>query len=100
MMITLFRKEADGRLRYYNIHDQQPHLIPEWVFTVSYTSGNSWSERIHRFDSPQEMDLAIRKLVRRKFHEGFALLYSFGEKRGRRRRPGEDYATELEKLAK
>lgn len=96
-MISLYRKEGGGRLRYYNIHDQQPHLIPEWVFTVSFTSGATWSERIHRFDSPSEMDKAIRRLVKRKLREGFTLLYSFGEGKGR---PGQDYAAELDKLAR
>lgn len=94
-MVSLYRKEADGRLRYYNIHDQQPHLIPKWVFTVAYTSGSSWGERVHRFDSRREMDAAIRRLVRRKLKEGYSLLYSFSEGR----RPGGGLSAELEKLA-
>jgi hypothetical protein len=98
MMISLFRKEPDGRLRYYNIHDQQLQLGREWAFTVSYTVGaSSWRERLHYHDSPGEMDAAVRKLVKRKLREGYSFLYGF---EGRGRGPGRDLAGELKTAAR
>lgn len=92
-MITLYRKEADGRLRYYNIHDHQLHLEKEWAFTVSYTVGDSsWREAIRRFSSAGAMDSAIRTLLKRKRREGYGLLYSFG---GKGRGGEADYAQNL-----
>jgi hypothetical protein len=99
MMITLYRREDDGNLSYYIIHDNQLTLVPEWSFTAAWTSsGARWSERQNRYGSAGEMDEGIRRLVKRRLKMGYQLLYAFSG-RGRAELRGEGnglaYAAEL-----
>lgn len=80
-MITLYKRVGPDHIRYYNISDQQLSLLSDFSFTVSYTVGKSgaWRERQSSFKSAGEMDAAIRRLIRRKLSEGYAVLYTFGK---------------------
>jgi hypothetical protein len=97
MMITLYRREPDDSLRYYVLHDRQLTLEPEWSFTTSWTTGGaSWRERTHRCEGPGQMDASVRRLVKRKFREGYVLLYAFsGQDRLEGLRGSEVIAAEL-----
>jgi hypothetical protein len=97
MMITLYRREPDGNLRYYVLHDRQLTFEPEWSFTSSWTTGASkWRERTHNCEGPAQMDAAVRRLVKRKFRDGFVLLYAFsGADRREELKGSEGIATEL-----
>jgi hypothetical protein len=80
-MITLYQRVGPDHIRYYSINDQQLSLLSDFTFSVSYTVGKSgaWRERQDSFKTAGEMDAAIRKLIRRKLKEGYAVLYTFGK---------------------
>lgn len=78
MIITLYAKARDGRLRYYTIHDRQPSLESPYTLTAAWRAENS-REREWRyfFKTSNEMNRKIRTLFRKTARRGYKLLYSF-----------------------
>lgn len=78
MIVTLFRTGKDGRLLYYTLHDRQQSLTSAFALTTAFRSGNGKErEKLHLFDSLAEMDAMIRLTLRKRFKDGYRLLYSF-----------------------
>ena len=78
MIVTLFRTGKDGRLLYYTLHDRQQSLTSAYALTTAFRSGNGKErEKLHLFDSLAEMDAMIRATLKRRFKDGYRLLYSF-----------------------
>jgi len=97
MMISLYRREEDGSLRYYIIHDNQLTLVPEHAFTVAWSVGpSSWRQRHRGYATAREADAAVRALVKRRLAMGYRLLYAFpGRERAGRGDQGRDYVSQL-----
>lgn len=78
MILTMFRTDPDGTIRYYNLHDRQPLLTARYALTVAWRTGEGQErEKIHGFDTLAEMDRKIRELFGRRVKKGYKLLYSF-----------------------
>jgi hypothetical protein len=78
MIITLFKEGADGRIRYYTIHDRQPALDAPYALCASWRVGAGRErERLHRFESLAQRDRTVRTLVARRVKDGYRILYFF-----------------------
>ncbi len=77
-MITLYRRESDGRTRYVTITDRQGHLFGNPTLTV--TEGDDFfltRERHLTFETESEQQRELRTLIDRRFRSGYEVLYSF-----------------------
>jgi hypothetical protein len=78
MIITMFRTDPDGIIRYYSLHDRQPLLTARHALTIAWRTGEGRErEKIYGFDTLAEMDRKIRELFGRRARKGYKLLYSF-----------------------
>ncbi len=81
MMVTLYRREADGSTRYVTITDRQGNLFGYPTLTV--TSGNDFfltREQHFTYAHEAEMQTALRGMIDRRLRRGYHVLYSyFGE---------------------
>jgi hypothetical protein len=78
MIITMFRTDPDGIIRYYSLHDRQPLLTARYALTIAWRSGEGREcEKVYGFDTLAEMDRKIRELFSRRIKKGYKLLYSF-----------------------
>ena len=77
-MITLYKTDRQGRIRYYSLNDRQTHLFASHTITVNWGSAlSSGRERVYILDSRSEMDQKLQELVQRKVNRGYRVLYSF-----------------------
>ncbi|MFH2115837.1 MAG: hypothetical protein ABIJ86_15155 [Spirochaetota bacterium] len=78
MIITMFRTDPDGVIRYYNLHDRQPLLTARYALTIAWRTGDGRErEKVYGFVTIAEMDRKIRELFGRRVKKGYRLLYSF-----------------------
>jgi hypothetical protein len=78
MMITLYRKNPNGSLAYYTMHDRQPVLHAPFALTTAYRVGNgNERQKLYVFEKLEDMDRKIRELFGRRIRAGYRLLYSF-----------------------
>jgi len=78
MLFTLYKPGADGKIRYYSIHDRQPMLYSRYALTVSWFAGNeSAREKVYSFETRADMDAKLRTLFRTKLRDGYRMLYQF-----------------------
>lgn len=78
MIITMFRTDPDGTIRYYSLHDRQPLLTARYALTIAWRTGEGRErEKVYGFDTLAEMDKKIRELFGRRVKKGYKLLYSF-----------------------
>jgi predicted DNA-binding WGR domain protein len=78
MILTLFRTDPDGTIRYYSLHDRQPLLTARYALTIAWRTGEGRErEKVYGFDTLAEMDRKIRELFGRRVKKGYKLLYSF-----------------------
>jgi hypothetical protein len=78
MIITMFRTDPDGIIRYYSLHDRQPLLTARYALTIAWRTGEGKErEKVYGFDTLAEMDRKIRELFGRRVKNGYRLLYSF-----------------------
>ena len=81
MMITLYRRNKDGSLRYFSISNRQGHLFSAFSFqTIEGSSVSAGREREYLFDSRREMDATIRELISRRLKRDYRVLYSYFRK--------------------
>jgi hypothetical protein len=82
MIMTLYKTDPDGSIRYYTIHDRQPLLTSRYALTLASRTGNSQErEKIRGFDTQTELDATVRKVFSKKIKAGYILLYSFMRER-------------------
>lgn len=81
MMVTLYKVEDDGRIRYYTLHDHQYRLGDGWGFTVVWSAGSRSQQRFESFDGQAQMDARLRACIKRKFGQGYRMLYAFSGRR-------------------
>lgn len=78
MILTMFRTDPDGVIRYYSLHDRQPLLTARYALTIAWRTGEGRErEKVYGFDTVAEMDRKIRELFGRRIKKGYRLLYSF-----------------------
>ena len=78
MMISLYRTAADGSLRYYSIHNRQPHLFSSYSFVASWgVQPSAGREKLYTFDTLEEMEDSLQQILERRLRGGYKVLYSF-----------------------
>jgi hypothetical protein len=78
MILTMFRTDPDGVIRYYSLHDRQPLLTAPYALTIAWRTGEGRErEKVYGFETLAEMDKKIRELFGRRARKGYRLLYSF-----------------------
>lgn len=78
MMITLYKTDDKGEIRYYSIHDRQGHLFSPYTFSVHWGPGLSVGrEKSYVFETRREMDTKLQELIQGRVDDGYRVLYSF-----------------------
>jgi hypothetical protein len=78
MMITLFKTDSRGGVKYFCIHDYQQHLFSKHSFMTIRGKGlDSGSEKHYAFETKAEMEFTIKKMVNEKITEGYQVLYCY-----------------------
>ncbi len=81
MMITFYKAQNDGSLRYYSVHDRQSHLFSKYSFSVIYgMDQGSGRERIFAFQTRREMDKRMREIFNERISKGYKVLYAYAKK--------------------
>lgn len=78
-MVTLFKADKTGRLRFFIVHDLQRSLLGPFSLTVSSAVGEMYgADTMHVFESERERDFWLDRLLARKRKAGYRELYSYG----------------------
>jgi hypothetical protein len=78
MMITFYKTEADGSIRYYSVHNRQPHFFSKYSFTSIYgMNQRSGRERVYTFKTRREMDAKMKEIFEDRVIRGYKVLYSY-----------------------
>lgn len=86
MRITLYRPETGNTVRLYSIHDQYARDRRRHGFTVRWersargsrdAGAVSAQERSYTFETQEERDLRIHRLLKQRVTHGYRVLYSF-----------------------
>ena len=78
MMVTLVREKSDDKLTYFSIHNRQGNLFSPYTITIlSGTSLRQARERQLIFDSQNELDSTVRRLITDRLSQGYRVLYSY-----------------------
>ncbi len=86
MYITLRKTDARGAQYYYTIHDRQPGLFQAHsLIAVWGPNPDSGRRKVYSFDTRDEKDEALRRLIRRRIGDGYTVLYSYARSRAYRR---------------
>ena len=81
MMITFYKAEKDGSLRYYSVHDRQSHLFSKYSFSTIYGMDQGQGrERVYTFQTRREMDRKLREIFNERVEIGYKVLYSYAKK--------------------
>jgi hypothetical protein len=82
MMVTLFKTDASGKLRFYTVHDLQRSLLGAYALTVSVAIGDSaGKERLIHFDGELEAEKWLEQTLRAKKRAGYRPLYRYASAR-------------------
>lgn len=77
-MITFYKTDKRGQIRYYSIDDRQGNLFSPHTFSVhagaAMTVGR---EKAYIFSSRREMDAKLRELIDSRIKDGYRVLYSY-----------------------
>jgi predicted DNA-binding WGR domain protein len=86
MMVTLYKPDKTGRMRYYSISNRQGNLFSPFTFTVTWgVALSAGRERQYVFESQQDLDQKLRELVNSRLKAGYKVLYTFFRKEERER---------------
>lgn len=78
MFITLYRIGKHDRVHYYTIHNRQGNLFTPYSLTLSWgPSMESGHERLVILETRSDFDQQVRRLLARRFKEGYRVLYSY-----------------------
>jgi predicted DNA-binding WGR domain protein len=78
MMVTLFKTDAAGRLRFYTVHDLQRSLLSAYALTVAVAVGNArGKERLIPFEGEEEAEKWLARTIREKKRAGYRPLYRY-----------------------
>jgi len=77
MLIILYRKNEQGKLRYYSLDDRQQTLFNPFALTVRWgASPDGGSSRTYTFDKLAARDQKIRRILKAKLRD-WEVLYSY-----------------------
>jgi predicted DNA-binding WGR domain protein len=86
MMVTLYKPDKTGRMRYYSISNRQGNLFSPFTFTVTWgVALSAGRERQYVFESQRDLDQKLRELVNSRLKAGYKVLYTFFRKEERER---------------
>ncbi len=81
-MVTLYKTDAAGRLRFYTVHDLQRSLLGAYALTARMAIGeSSGSERLFHFDDEAEAEKWLERTLRAKQRSGYRPLYRYASAR-------------------
>jgi hypothetical protein len=81
MMITFYKTDKKGRIRYYSIDNRQGNLFSPHTFTVnSGTALTAGREKAYIFATRREMDAKLRALIDGRIKNGYRVLYTYFRK--------------------
>lgn len=79
MMVTLFKTEKSGRMRFYTVHDLQRSLWGGFSLTESLSVGDaSGSDSWVHFENAFEGASWLNRTLSQKKRNGYRVLYSYG----------------------
>jgi predicted DNA-binding WGR domain protein len=82
MMVTLFKSDAAGKLRFYTVHDLQRSLLSAYALTVSMAVGEAQGkERLLHFEGEEEAEKWLEQTLRAKQRAGYRPLYRYASAR-------------------
>lgn len=86
MYITLRKTGAQGAQYYYTIHDRQPGLFQAHSLVAVWgPNPDSGRRKVYSFDTRDEKDEALRRLIQKRIGDGYTVLYSYARSRAYRR---------------
>ena len=72
--------ESDGSIRYYSIHNRQPHFFSRYSFTAIWGMDQSTGrEKVYTFNTRREMDSKLREIFNDRIARGYKVLYSYAK---------------------
>ena len=78
MMVTLYKSDAAGRLRFYTVHDLQRSLLGAFALTVRASVGEGpGKERLIHFEGEREAEWWLARTMRAKQRAGYKPLYRY-----------------------
>lgn len=78
-MVTLFKTDKTGRMRFYTVHDLQRSLWGGFALTVSQSVGDAaGSDTWVRFENAFEGSSWLNRTLSQKKRGGYRVLYSYG----------------------
>ncbi len=81
-MVTLYKSDAAGRLRFYTVHDLQRSLLGAYALTVRVAMGEaSGKERLLHFEGEEEAEWWLARTIRAKRRAGYKPLYQYASSR-------------------
>jgi hypothetical protein len=79
MMITLYKADKCGRLRFFIVHDLQRSLLGAFSLTIAGSIGDKPRKDVmHLFDSETDRSFWLKRVLSRKKRAGYKELYSYG----------------------
>ena len=82
MMITFYKQQDTGGIRYYSIHDRQGSLFSSLGFTAVWGEfPNAGREKVYTFSDRLSMDSKLQEIFRHRIRDGYKVLYSFSRKK-------------------
>lgn len=89
-MVTLFKTDKAGRMRFYTVHDLQRSLWGDFVLTVNRSIGDSsGSDSVFHFPDAFDGATWLSRTIAQKKRGGYRVLYSYGLDRDRAGEEGE-----------
>jgi hypothetical protein len=78
MTVTFYRKQEDGKVQYYSIHDRQGDFFTPFVLTAVWGNDlNTGRVKVFTFKNSEELDKKLRNVFLSRVRNGYKVLYSF-----------------------
>ncbi len=78
-MITLYKTDKAGRLRFFIVHDLQRSLLDGYALTVAEAVGEKAGKDLMRlFENEADGFFWLKRVLSRKRRSGYRELYSYG----------------------
>lgn len=78
-MITLYKTDKNGKLRFFIIHDLQRSLLGGFSLTVAEAIGEKTGKDVmHFFEDERDRSFWLNRLLSRKGRAGYKELYVYG----------------------
>lgn len=81
-MVTLYKTDKTGKLRFFTVHDLQRSLLEGYALTVNVSVGDAaGKDRLMEFADAAEAERWIARTFASKRKDGYSTLYRYGSER-------------------